>query len=113
MTKPSFTENAFKTEEEAAAIAKREGFPITVALDLPAEENAFHYHDFESLVFVASGELAVTYRDSGETVVFKAGTIIRGTPGVVHKEKTAGYRAMFGLKQDPATLTQPINKPAA
>jgi hypothetical protein len=33
--------------------------------------------------------------------------------GVVHREVTGGYRAVFGLSVAPADLTQPINKPVA
>jgi hypothetical protein len=30
---------------------------------------------------------------------------------VLHREEHHGYKAAIGLSVDPATLTQPINKP--
>lgn len=111
MGKPIVETNAFTSEEEAAAIAEREGFPHTIALDLPAEENDYHWHDFDALIFMVNGDLTVTYKDSGETVTFRPGMLVRAKGGGLHKEKTDGYRAVFGLQQDPSTLTQPINKP--
>jgi hypothetical protein len=39
------------------------------------------------------------------------GTRISAPAGVLHREKTGGYKAIIALAVDPATLSQPINKP--
>jgi len=53
----------------------------------------------------------VTERDSGETKTFGPGTKLVGVAGVVHRERSAGYSAIFGLAVDPKTLSKPVEKP--
>ena len=84
-------------KDEAAAleeIAAAGYFPLT--LDFPAESNEDHWHDFDSLTYVMAGEVTITDPGTGLAKVCGAGTKIVGTRG-------------FSI--DPATLSQPINKP--
>ena len=75
------------------------------------EENEDHWHDFEACVYILDGMLELTETETGETCLCAAGTRISAPAGILHREKTEGYKAIIGLGVDPATLTQPINKP--
>jgi hypothetical protein len=94
---------AFKEIEEAGY------FPLT--LDFAAESNENHWHDFDSLTYIIGGELTVTYPETEEVRVCSAGTKIIGNRGVLHREDTQGYKAIFGFSVDPRDFSQPINKP--
>lgn len=100
----------FSSEDEARAEIESAGYwPITI--EFPAEKNADHWHDFDSLLFVLEGQLTVTYAETGESCVCGPGTRIVGTAGVLHHEEHEGYKALIGLSVEPAKLTQPLNKP--
>jgi uncharacterized cupin superfamily protein len=101
--------NHFSTEEEAVAEIKAAGFwPITV--EFPAEKNENHWHDFDAMVFVLEGEVSISEAETGECCTCGPGTRMSAKAGIVHREDTAGYKAVVGLGVDPTTLTQPINK---
>jgi hypothetical protein len=101
----------FSGEDEAVTEIKEAGFwPLT--LEFQPEKNEDHWHDFDSMVFILDGTLSVTETESGETCTCGAGTRILAKAGLLHREDTPGYRAVIGFSVDPATLTQPINKPA-
>jgi hypothetical protein len=100
----------FTTEAEAIAEIEAAGYwPVTV--DFPPEKNDDHWHDFDSLVFILEGEVGLTETDTGEQCVCGPGTRIAAKAGVLHREDHRGYKAVVGLSVDPATLSQPINKP--
>ena len=102
--------NHFSTEKEAVAEIKERGYwPLT--LDFHAETNDSHWHDFDSVLFVLEGELGFTETGTGESCVCGPGTRIDAKAGVLHNEEHQGYKAVIGFAIDPATLTQPINKP--
>lgn len=104
------TFSTFDNEEEALAKIAEAGYhPVT--LDFPAESNSDHWHDFDSFVFVLDGEVEITDAETGESVRCGAGTCIAAPGGLLHRENTEGYRALIGFSVDPATLTQPVNKP--
>ncbi len=100
----------FSSEEQAMAEIEAAGFH-PVKIDFPAEENDFHWHDFEAMTYILDGVLNITERDSGESCSCTAGTRILAPSGLVHREQTEGYTALFGFDRDPAEFTQPINKP--
>ena len=103
-------EDHFSTEAEALAEIEAAGhWPVT--LEFEPEKNENHWHDFDSMLFVLEGELCVTEADTGESCVCRAGTRLIAKAGVLHREEHNGYKAVIGLSVDPATLTQPINKP--
>lgn len=105
------TFDAFTDEAGAIALAESRG-EHPLALDIEAVENDYHWHDFRTTIYLVRGELTVEVRDSGERVTCGPGTMIgAGEPGVVHREMTDGYRAVFGFDRDPRTLTMPIDKP--
>ncbi len=100
----------FTSEEEAVAEIKAAGYwPLTV--ERFPEKTVDHWHDFDSMVFVLEGEISLTETDTGENCVCGPGTRIIAKAGVRHREEHDGYKAVIGFSVDPATLTQPINKP--
>ena len=100
----------FSTEEEAIAEIQERGYwPLTLSFE--AEKNDSHWHDFDSALFVLEGELGLQETESGERCVCGPGTRIQAKAGILHSEEHSGYRAVIGFAIDPATLTQPINKP--
>ncbi len=98
--------------DQATALKEIEDAGYTpVTLDFPAESSDDHWHDFDPITFLLSGQVTVTVVETGETCVCGEGTRIVGTRGVLHREQTDGYRALIGLPVEPAALSQPINKP--
>ena len=103
--------DVLSVEDEAQAYAEIEAMGYhAVALDFPAEENDFHWHDFDSVVYVTSGEITLS-RDDGESITCQRGAKIVATAGFVHREQSSGYSAIIGFSVAPETLTQPVNKP--
>lgn len=98
--------------DEASALREiEEAGYHAVTVDFPAESNEDHWHDFDSMSFVLSGQVTITETATGETCVLGAGGRVMAPRGILHREQTDGYRALIGLSVDPATLTQPVNKP--
>ena len=102
--------NYFKDESEVLAEINAAGyFPLT--LDFPAESNDDHWHDFDSMVYILEGEITITETATGDRCTCGAGTRIIASGGVLHREQTAGHKALIGFSMNPAQLTQPVNKP--
>lgn len=103
----------FTDEEGAIALATAAGqFPR--AFDFAEVHNDFHWHDFEAMVYVVSGEITITERDAGDSCSLTAGSTIRATTSrLVHKEDTDGYRAVIGFLRDPAEIERPIERDPA
>ena len=98
--------------DEADAYAQCEAAGYTAQkFDFPADDNDFHWHDFDSLTFITAGELTVYDVASGESRTCGVGTTIVGRNGVDHREQTAVFTAIIGFAVAPETLSQPINKP--
>ena len=109
----SCTPSQFADESEAIALAEAAG-EHPLALDIEAVQNDFHWHDFQTTTYIVEGELTIDVRDSGERFVCGPGTVIRAeTRGIVHRETSDGYRAVFGFDRDPRELTMPIDKDPA
>ena len=105
----TLTEGYFTTEDEALAeIADRGWHPIT--FDVAAEENELHWHDFDAVTFVVDGTARVEFED-GSVMQCGAGARIEAPAGVLHREVSPAYRAVFGFNVDPAEMTEPVNKP--
>jgi len=100
----------FIDEADAYTQCEAAGY-VAMKFDFPAEENDFHWHDFDSLIYITSGELKVTEHQSGETIVCGPGSKIIGRAGIAHCEETEGYSAILGLPVEPSALTQPVDKP--
>ena len=100
----------FKDEAEAYKQIEEAGYFVFQA-DYPAVENDFHWHDFDSLIYITAGELTVTEQATGDAAICGPGSKIIGSAGVVHREKSDGYSAILGLSVDPRSLTQPVEKP--
>ena len=100
---------SFKDEAEAFAQIEAKNWHA-VTLDIPAESNDFHWHDFDAVVYITKGELVLTVEGMDGPVSCGRGTKINATAGVVHREESKGYSAIIGFAQAPETLTQPINK---
>jgi quercetin dioxygenase-like cupin family protein len=100
----------FKDEAEAYAQIEAAGY-YGLKSDFPALKNDFHWHDFDSLIYITSGELNVTEHKSGKTVTCGPGSKIIGKAGIAHSEESEGYSAILGLAVDPRSQTQPVDKP--
>ena len=104
------THDAFALESEAMAVIHAAGLhPLLI--DIPAETNEDHWHDFDSIIFVLEGELVVRDAASGGTLACGPGSRIDFPRGVIHRENHQGYRALVGFSVDPATLDGPLNMP--
>lgn len=114
LERPMNKTESFKDEAEAFAQIEAKNWHA-VTLDIPAESNDFHWHDFDAVVYITKGELVLTVEGMDGPVSCGRGTKINATAGVVHREESKGYSAIIGFAQAPETLTQPINKapPAA
>ena len=100
----------FENEADAYAQCEAAGY-TAMKFDFPADDNEFHWHDFDSLTFVTAGELTIFDVDSGESRTCGVGTKIIGRKRVVHREKTAGFSAIIGFADDPEKLSHSINTP--
>ena len=99
-------------EDEAQAYAEIEAMGYhAMALDFAKEESPFHWHDFDSVLYITGGEVTLTADGADSGVSCQRGAKIVASAGVVHKEQTEGYSAIIGFAVDPKTLSQPINKP--
>jgi len=105
------TENHFTTEEEALAEIAARGFHTIGPVDVPAQENDLHWHEFDSVVYILDGTARVEFED-GSAMQCGAGARVEAPAGTVHREASPAHRAVFGISIDPAAMTQPVNKPA-
>jgi quercetin dioxygenase-like cupin family protein len=105
------TEQHFNTEQEALDEAESKGLHA-YAVDIPAQDNELHWHDFDSVTYIVSGTARVEFED-GSAMQCGAGARIEAPAGVLHREVSPAYRAVFGLAVDAAEMTQPVNKPPA
>jgi quercetin dioxygenase-like cupin family protein len=99
-------------EDEAQAYTEIEAMGYhAMALDFAEEESPFHWHDFDSVLYITGGEVTLTLEDAESGVRCQRGAKIVASAGVVHKEQTEGYSAIIGFSVPVAELTQPVNKP--
>tara|TARA_B100001093_G_C26664155_1_gene943243 strand:+ start:637 stop:972 length:336 start_codon:yes stop_codon:yes gene_type:complete len=99
-------------DDEAQAYAEIEAMGYhAMAFRFPAEENELHWHDFDSVLYVTSGELTVWVDGEDEPVSCGRGAKIVASGGTIHKEQTPGYSAIIGFSVMPESITQPVNKP--
>lgn len=105
----TLTEQHFTSEEQAFAEIAARGWHA-VCFDVPAEQNELHWHDFDAVTFVVDGTARVEFED-GSVMQCGPGARIEAPAGVVHRENSPAYRAVFGFDVDPAEMTQPVNKP--
>lgn len=103
------TEQYFTDESEALAEIADRGWRA-MTLDVPAEENELHWHDFDAVTFILDGTARVELED-GSVLECGAGARVEAPAGVLHREVSPAYRAVFGFSVDPADMTQPVNKP--
>ena len=98
-------------ENEAQAYAEIEALGYhAMALDFAKEESPFHWHDFDSVLYITGGEVTLTADGAESGVSCQRGAKIVASAGTVHKEQTEGYSAIIGFSVPVAELTQPVNK---
>jgi uncharacterized RmlC-like cupin family protein len=102
------TEKHFTTEQEAMDESAARGLHA-YAVDIPEADNELHWHDFDSVTYIVSGTARVEFED-GSVMQCGAGARIEAPAGVLHREVSPAYRAVFGLAVDAAEMTRPINK---
>ena len=100
----------FTTEAQARKELETAGLYV-VPFEAPAGENPTHWHEFESATYILEGILELTETATGKTCQCTKGTRISLEAGVLHSEKTEGFKGLAGVPVDPATLTEPIDKP--
>lgn len=99
------------TEEAAQAALEKMGLSV-LAMDSIGADEDFHFHEFDTVVYVMSGKAAAEYPD-GAMLEAPAGSLAKLPAGTVHRDVPGtSYRGVFGFSIDPAEMTQPLNKPA-
>lgn len=104
------TQNAFTSLEQAMAAIHAAGYHPAM-LDVPAETNATHWHNFASIIFVLDGTNVITDAATGATITCGPGSRLDLARGALHHENHQGYRALFGFSIDPADIQAPVNLP--
>jgi mannose-6-phosphate isomerase-like protein (cupin superfamily) len=107
----TLTEGYFSTEEDALAEIADRGWH-GVVIDVPAQEEELHWHEFDSVVFVVEGTARAEFED-GSVLQAGAGTRVEAPARILHRAVSPAYRGVFGFAVDPAEMTQPVNKPPA
>ncbi|WP_156256373.1 cupin domain-containing protein [Sandarakinorhabdus oryzae] len=106
----SVTSQHFTTEAQAREEIAAAGF-YAMLIDVPAERNPLHFHDFDTKFYILKGGLQLTDGETGTSHDVRPGDRVEASAGWVHREAHDGFTAVFGFSVDPATLTMPINKP--
>jgi hypothetical protein len=104
--------STYKDEADAYAQIEEAGYHA-VPMNFSALKNDYHWHDFDSLIYITKGELTITEQESGESRTCGPGSKIIGTAGLVHREQSEGYSAILGFAVDPRSLSQPVDKPVS
>ena len=107
----SVNKQHFTSEAEARVEIEAAGFHAML-IDVPAEHNELHFHDFDTQFYILAGGLKLVVGDTGATYDVRPGDRVVASAGWVHQEVHDGFVAVFGFSVDPATLSMPINKPA-
>lgn len=98
------------TAEQAVAALEQLGLHPVVA-DVPATENEFHWHEFDTVYYILEGGLEVTDHATGESTTLVAGDRVQAPGGFGHREKHEGFKAVFGFSVHPETLKFPLELP--
>jgi hypothetical protein len=106
------TPDAFSDEAQAIAEIEARGW-YALTFPAPAEVSEWHWHDFEALIYLLEGTLRIEFEDGREALECGPGARVDTEDRVVHRELTDGYKAVFGISCDPATMTTPANRPVA
>jgi hypothetical protein len=106
----SITSSGNISEEEALAELTAAGFH-GFADDGVGQVEDLHWHDFDAVVYVMSGEASAELAD-GTIITAGAGTTVRVPRGTVHKD-VAGqtYRRVIGFSIPRSEMTEPIDRP--
>ncbi len=107
----TLTDGCFSTREEALAGIAARGWHA-LEYELPAQEDALHWHDYDSVTFVIAGRCRIVFED---------GRVLEGGPGVrieqpsrvIHRSGNSAYQAVFGFSVRLEDMTLPIGKPVA
>lgn len=106
----SVDQQHFETEAQVYAEIAAMGY-YAQQIDVPAQDNALHFHDFDTRFFILDGGLYLIAGDTGMVHDVRPRDRIVASAGWVHRESHNGFRAIFGFSVDPKTLTMPIDKP--
>ncbi len=107
----TLTENHFSTKDAVLAEIAALGWHA-IEFDVPAEENDFHWHEFDSVIFVLEGTSRLEFED-GSVMECGSGARVQATARSLHREASPAYRGVFGFSVDPAEMTHPVNKAPA
>lgn len=102
--------NHFTTEEEALAEIGAMGWHSYVTDHVITEDEEWHWHDFEAVVYLVRGNQSVELQD--RRIDSGPGCFARAPAGVIHRELAGtNCRVVFGFPVPVTELTQPVNKP--
>lgn len=89
-------------EDEAQAYAEIEAMGYhPLALDFPAEENELHWHDFDSVLYITSGELTVSVEGEEGSVTCGRGAKLSARQGLFTARKQPDTAPSSGLPSHP------------
>jgi len=100
----------FNSEGEAVADAKALGLH-TVTVDVHADENEPHWHNFDAMIYILDGELRVTETETGYLHTCRPRSRLHAIGFTAHSEVTDGYRAVIGFSVPLDQLPDPLNMP--
>ena len=101
-------ENHFNSPSQAfEEIGSASQFPVE--MDVPAVCNESHWHRFSTWIYVLEGTLYITDSALDKTLKAPKGSRVEVPEGVLHSEKSEGYKIIAGMSVNPAFLTGPID----
>lgn len=104
-------DDAFATEAEAVAAIEAQGM-LAYPADVEANERGLHWHDFDAVIGIVAGELAVV-DESGAEFHCGPGSLLQVTDRPLHTERGTAGRFVFGFATEPTELVRPINRDPA
>lgn len=110
MSTVTITSTGNISEEDALAELAEMGFH-GFADDGVGQVEELHWHDFDVIAYVMSGEASAELSD-GTIITAGAGTKVRLPRGTVHKDVPGQtYRRVLGFSIPPSEMTEPIDRP--
>ncbi|MDH3644838.1 MAG: cupin domain-containing protein [Gammaproteobacteria bacterium] len=97
-------------ESEAAVEAELRDLGLHfLKFEVPAVDNASHWHSFSSVFYVNEGTLLLTDVETGQVHHAGPGSRVSVPERTLHAERSDGYSILLGTSRDPATFEDPVN----
>lgn len=99
--------NHFSLPEEAfRELEQNNLFPVE--MNVPPVKNESHWHDFSTSFYILEGKLIITDASNDRVMTAGPDSRVDVPKGVLHYEKSSGYRIIAGMSVDPSALSGPI-----